>query len=72
MTLVEDVDDQVFILRLPDSTTDISSSTRLFRGRTTIRGLSQRHGDMHKLVEDGYVVGEAQNDRLTARRKSVS
>jgi hypothetical protein len=69
MTLVEDVDDQVFILRLPDSTTDISSSTRLFRRRTTIRGLSQRHGDMHRLVEDRYVVGEAQNDQLTARRK---
>jgi hypothetical protein len=69
MTLVEDVDGQVFILRLPDNTTDISSSTRLFRWQTTIGGLSQRHGDMHRLVEDRYVVGEAQNDKLTARRK---
>lgn len=52
MTLVKDVDDQVFILRLPDRSTDFNSSTSLFRGQTTIRGLLQRHEDMHKLVED--------------------
>jgi hypothetical protein len=71
MTLVEDVDDQVFIHQLPESSTAFSSSTRLFNGQTTIRGLLQRHEDMHRLVEDRDVVGEAQLSESVNRSPEV-
>ena len=67
MTLVKDVDDQVFILRLPNSSTD-NPSTSLFREQTTIRGLLQRHEDMHGLVEDNMSAQLNYQNQLTAHR----
>jgi hypothetical protein len=73
MTLVGDINDQVFLLRLLDSSTDSNSSTSLFRGQTTIRGLLKRHEDIHKLVEDKMSSAKLQLSESVNRGKwSVS
>jgi hypothetical protein len=72
MTLVKDVDDQVFILGLPDSSTDFNSSTSLFRGQTTIKGLLQRHEDMHRLVEDKMSSAKLQLSESVNRSPEVA